>query len=61
MPDGSEERFRPAASIEVRLPLSSAAAVAVVVAADALGVEPWEIAVHALALRQRIDLIRRFP
>ena len=48
-------------SITIVPPLSPNAAIACVVAADALGVEPWEIAVHALALRQRVELIHRTP
>jgi hypothetical protein len=38
-------------TISIALPLTTKQAVAVVVAADRLGVEPWEIAVHVLALR----------
>ena len=38
----------------ITLPLSEKAAVACVVAADRLSVEPWEIAVHALAFKQQL-------
>lgn len=37
--------------IRIDLPLSEEAAKACVIAADRLGVEPWELAVHALAHR----------
>jgi hypothetical protein len=46
--------------VTIALPLTTEQATAVVIAADRFGVEPWEIAVHALALRQRFDLQRRF-
>lgn len=41
-------------TLTIGLPLTDEQAVAVVVAADALGVEPWEIGVHALNLRQEM-------
>lgn len=43
------------ATIRLTLPLSDEQAKAVVIAADRFGVEPWEIAVHALALRQSVS------
>ena len=39
--------------VTVALPLSDDAAKACVVAADLFGVEPWEVAVHALSDVQR--------
>jgi hypothetical protein len=39
----------PCHSVSISLPLSQRQAIAVIVAADAFEVEPWEIAVHALA------------
>jgi hypothetical protein len=42
-------------TLTITLPLDSEQATAVVVAADRFGVEPWEIAVHILALRQELD------
>lgn len=41
----------------ITLPLTEAQAVAIVVAADAFGVEPWEMAVHTLDFRRRVLLI----
>ena len=49
----TETPFR---SLAIALPLSDRAAKACVIAADRLGVEPWEIAVHVLAFRQRLEL-----
>lgn len=39
-------------TVTIALPLSEKAAKACVIAADRLGVEPWELAVHALAHRE---------
>lgn len=39
-------------TIRIELPISEKAAKACVIAADRLGVEPWELAVHALAHRE---------
>lgn len=41
------------------LPLTDGQVVACVVVADRFGVEPWEIAVHALAFRQEMEIVRR--
>lgn len=40
--------------LTIVLPLTQAQAQSVVVAADALGVEPWEMAMHVLNVRQFI-------
>lgn len=45
--------------IQIVLPLTEAQTKAFVIAADGLGIEPWELAVHALAMRQRIELDRK--
>lgn len=37
----------------ITLPLTEAQAVSIVVAADAFGVEPWEMAVHVLDFKRR--------
>lgn len=42
----------------ITLPLTEAQAVSIVVAADAFGVEPWEMAVHVLDLKRRFNLAR---
>jgi hypothetical protein len=41
-------------SVRIELPLTQRQAVAIVVAADALGVEPWELAVHVLEWRRSV-------
>jgi hypothetical protein len=41
-------------AVLIVLPLTERQAVACCVAADALGVEPWRIAVHVLALRDAL-------
>lgn len=41
--------------LHITLPLTEKQAIACVVAADRFGVEPWEMAVHVLAARQRWD------
>lgn len=45
--------------LHITLPLTEKQAIACVVAADRFGVEPWEMAVHVLAERQRWDLRER--
>ena len=42
----------------ITLPLTEAQAVSIVVAADAFGVEPWEMAVHVLDFKRRFNLAR---
>lgn len=44
--------------LTITLPLTDKQAQACVVAADAMGVEPWEIAVYALAFREGYQLPR---
>lgn len=42
----------------IAVPLTERQAQAVTIAADRFGVAAWEIAVHVLALRQRLALTR---
>lgn len=44
-------------TLRLCLPLIDEQITAIVVAAEAFGVEPWELAVHALAFRQTLKTI----
>lgn len=42
-------------NLTISLPLNEEQTIAVTVAADRLGIEPWELAVHILALKQELE------
>lgn len=45
---------RPIPGVQLLFPLTEKQAVAVIVAADAFGVEPWEMAAHVLRVREYV-------
>ncbi len=53
------EPARSGMKLHLSLPLDECQVIACVVAADRFKVEPWEIAVHVLALKQHPDLYGR--
>lgn len=48
-------------NLTITLPLDDEEARSVVVAADRLGIEPWELAVHILSLKQTFQAQKAQP
>ena len=46
-------------SVTISFPLTDKQASTIVIAADAFGVEPWEMAAHVLRIRDELNADRR--